>query len=170
MAKHEITGPYGDNLYNYRGASIELSSLGTRRWWATVRFRQQEKDFEAKSSDEALEKAKEWIDTAPENTYSSGQPREAREAPRSDQRFPPGRARPPTRKLDADIIAWNNGDAYRTGTLEDLKARGLVAWTRRGWEPTDAGVRAGLHAPGGRELDERVKASHGPRLRSRRLP
>jgi hypothetical protein len=55
-----------DGLYRYRGGSIELSSVGARRWWATVRFKSQEKDFEATSSDAALEKAKDWIDAAPE--------------------------------------------------------------------------------------------------------
>lgn len=65
-ARHELVGPGTDNIYKYRGASIELSNAGTRRWWATVRFQHQEKDFEATSSDEALEKAKEWIDAAPE--------------------------------------------------------------------------------------------------------
>jgi hypothetical protein len=64
--QHELTGPGTDGLYRYRGASIELSGIGTRHWWATVRFRSQEIDFEAQSSDEALEKAKEWIDSAPE--------------------------------------------------------------------------------------------------------
>lgn len=64
--KHELIGPGTDDLYKYRGASIELSSLGTRRWWATVRFRSEEKDFEARSSDEALEVAKDYIDSMPE--------------------------------------------------------------------------------------------------------
>lgn len=64
--RHELTGPGSDGLYRYRGATIELSSAGTRHWWATVRFRSEEIDFEARSSDEVLEKAKEWIDSAPE--------------------------------------------------------------------------------------------------------
>ena len=64
--QNELTGPGTDGLYRYRGATIELSSAGTRHWWATVRFRSQEIDFEARSSDEALEKAKEWINSAPE--------------------------------------------------------------------------------------------------------
>jgi hypothetical protein len=62
----EITGPGPDGIYHYRGASIELSNTSTRHWWATVRFKHQEIDFEAQSSDEALEKAKDWIDAAPE--------------------------------------------------------------------------------------------------------
>jgi len=64
--QRELTGPSSDGLYRYRGATIELSDAGTRHWWATVRFRSQEIDFEARSSDEALEKAKEWINSAPE--------------------------------------------------------------------------------------------------------
>lgn len=64
--QRELTGPGSDGLYRYRGATIELSDAGTRHWWATVRFRSQEIDFEARSSDEALEKAKGWIDSAPE--------------------------------------------------------------------------------------------------------
>lgn len=84
--QHELTGPGSDGLYRYRGASIELSSAGTRHWWATVRFRSQEIDFEARSSDEALGKAKGWIDSAPEfqgrhtpapDDYGRPYPREA---------------------------------------------------------------------------------------------
>lgn len=74
-SKHQIKGPGADGLYRYRGASIELSSLGTRRWWATVRFRNQEKDFEATSSDEAIEKAREWIDAAPELSHETHESR-----------------------------------------------------------------------------------------------
>jgi len=65
--RHELTGPNADGVYRYRGASIELNSLGSNRWWATVRFRSQETDLgEERSSDAMLEKAKEWVDAAPE--------------------------------------------------------------------------------------------------------
>lgn len=64
--RHELVGPGPDNIYKYRGATIELNSSGTRWWHSTVRFRSQEIDFEGRSSEEALEKAKEWIDAAPE--------------------------------------------------------------------------------------------------------
>lgn len=63
--RHPLTGPSPDDIYRYRGASIEVSSTG-RNKFATVRFRNQEKDFDAMSTDEVLEKAKDWIDSAPE--------------------------------------------------------------------------------------------------------
>jgi hypothetical protein len=65
--KRALIGPGTDGLYRYHGASIEVSSAGLRNWFATVRFRSQEKDFDARSSDDVLEKAMEWIDAAPEH-------------------------------------------------------------------------------------------------------
>ncbi len=50
--------------------------------------------------------------------------------------------------LSAAIASWNNGDAYRDGSLRLLVDKGLVEHQvrpgRRGWVPTPAGVRAGL--------------------------
>jgi len=44
------------------------------------------------------------------------------------------------------IASWNNGDAYRDGALQNLADNGFVAYGRKGWEPTSAGIEAGLRA------------------------
>jgi hypothetical protein len=60
-----LSGPNVDDVYRYGPASIEISG-GGRLWHSTVRFRNQEKDFEAHSRAGALEKATDWVDSAPE--------------------------------------------------------------------------------------------------------
>ena len=57
--------------YTYGPARIWISGpvgLGPtgRTWWATVKFRHQEKDFDARSLDDVLRLATDWVDTAPE--------------------------------------------------------------------------------------------------------
>jgi hypothetical protein len=54
-------GPKGRN-----GASIWVSGPIAGTWYATVKFRSQEKDLDARSLDGVLTLAKEWIDAAPE--------------------------------------------------------------------------------------------------------
>jgi hypothetical protein len=84
MGHFKLIGPGTDGLYKYGGATIELSSVGTRHWWATVRFSSQEIDFEAQSSQEALEKAMAWVDAAPEHPRDFyGRPR-----PLGETRYP----------------------------------------------------------------------------------
>jgi hypothetical protein len=55
-----------EGLYAYRGASIELSGPAGGRWYATIRFRNQVQDIEARSEQDALWAAQKWIDEAPE--------------------------------------------------------------------------------------------------------
>lgn len=55
-----------EGLYTYGPASIELSGPAGGEWWATIRFKNQEKDVEARSEEEVLEKATQWVDDAPE--------------------------------------------------------------------------------------------------------
>jgi hypothetical protein len=96
MAHFKLIGPGTDGLYKYGGASIELSSVGTSRWWATVRFKSQEIDFEARSSEEALEKAMAWVDAAPEHPRDFyGKPRPLGEAkrPGSKPKYRPSKAK-----------------------------------------------------------------------------
>lgn len=52
--------------YKYGPASIWVSGPAGGTWWATVRFKSQEKDLDAKSLDAVLELAKQWVDAAPE--------------------------------------------------------------------------------------------------------
>jgi hypothetical protein len=54
-------GPKGRN-----GASIWVSIGGRRTFWATVRFRNQEKDFDSTSLEGVLLAAMTWVDEAPE--------------------------------------------------------------------------------------------------------
>lgn len=50
--------------------------------------------------------------------------------------------------LASAIASWNNGDAYRDGSLRLLVDKGFVEHSvrpsGRGWVPTPAGIRAGL--------------------------
>lgn len=54
----------------------------------------------------------------------------------------------PQHDISAAVASWNNGDAYRDGSLRILVDAGLVehqVWpSRRGWVPTPAGIQAGL--------------------------
>lgn len=52
--------------YTYGPARIWISGPAGRTWWATVKFRHQEKDFDARSLDDVLRLATDWVDTAPE--------------------------------------------------------------------------------------------------------
>jgi len=75
----ELSGPGTDDIYHYGPASIELSG-GGRLYWATVRCRKPnlgEKDFEGKTSDDALATAMDWIDNAPELAAHRENAREA---------------------------------------------------------------------------------------------
>jgi len=53
-------------MYRYGPASIWISGPSGGTWWATVRFRSQEKDLDARSLDAVLAKAMQWVDDAPE--------------------------------------------------------------------------------------------------------
>jgi hypothetical protein len=64
-----------DDVHGYKGASIELSGPAGGWYWATVRFRSQEKDFEARSRADAMAAAKQWVDEAPELRPNPGEPR-----------------------------------------------------------------------------------------------
>jgi hypothetical protein len=67
--RFELSGPGPDDIYQYGPASIEVSGGGRSGYWATVRCRKPnlgEKDFEGRTSDDALDAAMEWIDAAPE--------------------------------------------------------------------------------------------------------
>jgi len=55
-----------EGLYGYRGASVEISGPAGGRWHATVRFRNQVKDLEARSASDVARAAMDWIDRAPE--------------------------------------------------------------------------------------------------------
>jgi hypothetical protein len=48
------------------GASIWVSGPIAGTWYATVKFRSQEKDLDARSLDGVLGAAKKWVDDAPE--------------------------------------------------------------------------------------------------------
>lgn len=63
-------------LYRYGTHTIWISSPGKGTWWATVRnrSRSKDKDFTARTFDEVMTIATQWIDSA------SGHPREARES------------------------------------------------------------------------------------------
>lgn len=96
MAHFKLIGPGTDGLYKYGGATIELSSVGNSHWWATVRFKSQEIDFEARSSEGALEKAMGWVDAAPEHPHDFyGKPRPLGEAkrPGSKPKYRPSKAK-----------------------------------------------------------------------------
>ena len=54
-------GPKGRN-----GASVWISGPSGGIWWATIKFRSQEKDINARSLDEVLSAATAWIENAPE--------------------------------------------------------------------------------------------------------
>jgi hypothetical protein len=85
MGHFKLIGPGTDGLYKYGGATIELSNLGTRRWYVTIRFKNQEVDLdEYPSSKEALEAAMAWVDAAPEHPRDfHGRPR-----PLGETRYP----------------------------------------------------------------------------------
>jgi len=64
--KLEKESPGLQGQYKYGPATIWISGPVGGTWWATVRFSQQETDLEARSYDEIIEKAKDWIDALPE--------------------------------------------------------------------------------------------------------
>jgi hypothetical protein len=53
-------------LYKYGPATIWISGPSDGTWWATVKFRSQEKDLDARSYEAVMNKATRWIDDAPE--------------------------------------------------------------------------------------------------------
>jgi len=53
-------------MYKYGPASIWISGPVGGTWYATVKFRSQEKDFDARALDKVLATAMTWIDEAPE--------------------------------------------------------------------------------------------------------
>jgi hypothetical protein len=118
MRHFKLIGSGTDGLYKYGGASIELSG-GGRYYWATVRFKSQEKDFEGRSSDEALEKAMAWIDAAPEHPRDFyGRPRPLGETRRYPKPQPSTRFAAPHRVADFntldDLIAHARDDLGAT--------------------------------------------------------
>ena len=52
--------------YQYGPASVRISGPAGGTWWATVRFRSQEKDLDAQTLDDVLALATAWVDAAPE--------------------------------------------------------------------------------------------------------
>jgi hypothetical protein len=60
---HGVTERPG--LYHYGPATIEVDTTG-RHWDATVRFRNQEKDFVGSSFYSVMGLARDWVDDAPE--------------------------------------------------------------------------------------------------------
>jgi hypothetical protein len=61
-----------EGLYEYGPASIEVSGPAGGYYYATIRFQNQEKDVEGKSTDEVLQKAAGWVDVAPELNPQAG--------------------------------------------------------------------------------------------------
>ena len=53
-------------LYKYGPATIWVSGPSGGTWWATVKFRSQEKDLDARSYEGVMNAAIRWIDEAPE--------------------------------------------------------------------------------------------------------
>jgi len=74
--KLERTSPDGSfgraGMYRYGPATIWVSGPSGGTWWATIKFRNQEKDVDGKSFDEVIETAKDWIDAAPELNERGG--------------------------------------------------------------------------------------------------
>lgn len=64
--KRTDAAPGRAGAYSYGPARIWISGPIGGTWYATVRFRNQEKDLDARSLDAALDKATRWIDDAPE--------------------------------------------------------------------------------------------------------
>jgi hypothetical protein len=55
-----------EGLFRYGPATIEISGPAGGEWWATIRFRSQEKDVSGRSRDATLQAAIDWVDAAPE--------------------------------------------------------------------------------------------------------
>jgi hypothetical protein len=73
LKKKHPDEPGRAGLYQYGPATIWISGPSGGTWWATVKFRNQEKDLDARSFEEVIEKAKDWIDAAPELRASEAQ-------------------------------------------------------------------------------------------------
>jgi hypothetical protein len=70
-----VTGRPG--IYRYGPASIEVDTTGNY-WSATVRLRNQEKDFEGSSFHSVMGLARDWVDDAPElSRHADRRPGEA---------------------------------------------------------------------------------------------
>lgn len=53
-------------MHQYGSATVWVSGPVSGTWWATVKFRSQEKDLDAKSYEAVLQEAADWVDAAPE--------------------------------------------------------------------------------------------------------
>jgi hypothetical protein len=53
-------------MHQYGPATVWVSGPVSGTWWATVKFKNQEKDLDARSYEEVLLAAAEWVDAAPE--------------------------------------------------------------------------------------------------------
>lgn len=117
MGHFKLIGPGTDGLYKYGGATIELSSLGTRRWYVTIRFKNQEVDLdEYRSSNEALEAAMAWVDAAPEHPRDfHGRPR-----PLGEMRYP--KLEPPEPHFVSPRARETGHRVADFNTLDDLLA------------------------------------------------
>lgn len=73
--KRTDRSPGRAGMYQYGPASIWISGPVGGTWWATVKFKHQEKDFDARTLDGVLEKATRWIDEAPELRRANENPR-----------------------------------------------------------------------------------------------
>ncbi len=53
-------------MHQYGPATVWVSGPVSGTWWATVKFRSQEKDLDARSYEGVLQEAADWVDAAPE--------------------------------------------------------------------------------------------------------
>lgn len=66
LEKFHPDEPGRTGLYRYGPATIWISGPSGNTWWATVKFRNQEKDLDAQSFNDVMALATQWIDQAPE--------------------------------------------------------------------------------------------------------
>lgn len=131
-----------EGLYRYRGASIEISGPAGGRWYATVRFRNQEEDIEARSAKEAMEAAMNWIDEAPE----LNEPRARRPAERKRRPQRP-HAKEAPRKRGWVIRLRPNPDEGYSGPSDWVrdKSGSIAVYSRR---ETAVAIAQGISAAG----------------------
>jgi len=63
--KRTSPDPGSAGMYSYGPASIWISGPISGTWYATVRFRSQEKDLDARSLQGVLDESMRWVDEAP---------------------------------------------------------------------------------------------------------
>lgn len=66
LEKFHPDEPGRTGLYRYGPATIWINGPVGGTWWATVKFRNQEKDLDARSFNDIMALATQWIDQAPE--------------------------------------------------------------------------------------------------------